>query len=410
MVGPNLDGIADTALRLEGEGTTRDVSIDASAHTNAVGVFMQDGAVLDDATIEMGASSNNFGVRAPSGQTLVTDSEITAQYGLNEFGTGSSLTIRRSTIHSWTGLTLDAGTINVADSVIDLGAHNNATGIEAANFNNGVNSMSVDASHLTIVGGGTNSVGVRSQGDSGPDPDDMADDGETSTVTLANSVISGPQTAIAVEADRGESATVTSSYSNYTAPTIEDDDLSNGNANGFATLSETNRTSHADPGFVSPGTGDYHLLPTSPLIDIGDPAGPFVGLLDLDGQSRFLPGAAACPGATGRRDVGADEFAGAAVLDCAAPDTTASGKKVVRSKKKKAKVRFTLGASEPGSSFECSLDGGAFAPCSSPYARKVKRGKHTLQARAKDPSGNLDPSPASVPFSVKKKKKAEQKK
>ena len=51
------------------------------------------------------------------------------------------------------------------------------------------------------------------------------------------------------------------------------------------------------------------------------------------------------------------------------------------------------------------LDGAAFAPAASPDTVKVKKGKHNFEVRAKDAAGNVDSSPASDDWKVKKKKK-----
>jgi uncharacterized repeat protein (TIGR01451 family) len=57
---------------------------------------------------------------------------------------------------------------------------------------------------------------------------------------------------------------------------------------------------------------------------------------------------------------------------------------------------FTFSATEGGSTFECRVDAGAWASCASPYATAALRdGAHTLEVRARDPAGNLDPTPAS---------------
>lgn len=65
-----------------------------------------------------------------------------------------------------------------------------------------------------------------------------------------------------------------------------------------------------------------------------------------------------------------------------------------------ASPSFDLSATEPGSTFECSLDGG-FALCSTPKSYSgVADGAHTFQARAVDPAGNIDPSPASYSWTI----------
>jgi hypothetical protein len=65
-----------------------------------------------------------------------------------------------------------------------------------------------------------------------------------------------------------------------------------------------------------------------------------------------------------------------------------------------ASPSFNLSATEPGSTFECALDGG-FAACSTPKSYSgVADGVHTFQARAVDPAANVDPSPASYTWTI----------
>jgi hypothetical protein len=97
--------------------------------------------------------------------------------------------------------------------------------------------------------------------------------------------------------------------------------------------------------------------------------------------------------------------------DVTAPETTITDgpKNVVKTKKKRAKVTFTFVSSEPGT-FECSLDGAPFTPCSSPSTHKVKAGRrkpkeHAFQVRAVDAAGNTDPAPAADDFKAKRKRK-----
>jgi hypothetical protein len=62
---------------------------------------------------------------------------------------------------------------------------------------------------------------------------------------------------------------------------------------------------------------------------------------------------------------------------------------------------FAFEADEHGARFECSVDGGAFAPCASPLTLPaLPDGDHTLEIRAVDQAGNADPSPASSAFTI----------
>jgi hypothetical protein len=62
---------------------------------------------------------------------------------------------------------------------------------------------------------------------------------------------------------------------------------------------------------------------------------------------------------------------------------------------------FDLGATEGGSTFECSLDGAPFAACSTPKSYSgLADGSHTFAVRATDPAGNVDLSPASYTWTI----------
>ncbi len=58
-------------------------------------------------------------------------------------------------------------------------------------------------------------------------------------------------------------------------------------------------------------------------------------------------------------------------------------------------------SSEPGASFQCSLDDAPFAACASPQSYdSLAEGPHGFQVRAVDGAGNADPSPAQRDFTV----------
>ncbi|HYU60045.1 MAG TPA: hypothetical protein VEK39_04745 [Solirubrobacterales bacterium] len=86
------------------------------------------------------------------------------------------------------------------------------------------------------------------------------------------------------------------------------------------------------------------------------------------------------------------------------PDTTITRGPPAKTRKRGATFEFA--ASEPDSKFQCKLDGSQFNNCGSPFKLlKVKKGTHTFQVRAKDTAGTVDSTPASLTWTVKKKKR-----
>jgi len=80
-------------------------------------------------------------------------------------------------------------------------------------------------------------------------------------------------------------------------------------------------------------------------------------------------------------------------VDTTAPETSFTDGPGALAKTATAQLSFS--SSEPGSTFECSLDGAAFAPCASPAEYPgLADGRHQLRVRAIDPAGNRDQSPA----------------
>jgi len=173
----------------------------------------------------------------------------------------------------------------------------------------------------------------------------------------------------------------------------------------------------ADPQFTNTNIADpmaFHLLSTSPMIDMGNPAAPPSGTTDIDGDPRALSASGACPIV---RDIGADEFnPGGSQPDCSPPPSPAPNPsdtdppeteidKTPKNRTEKPKAKYGFSSDEPGSTFECAFDKqvkkGQFEDCDSPQKYKhLDDGKHKFQVRAVDPAGNVDPTPAADKFKV----------
>ncbi len=88
-------------------------------------------------------------------------------------------------------------------------------------------------------------------------------------------------------------------------------------------------------------------------------------------------------------------------VDTVAPNTKITGGPAKSTKAKKATLKFT--ATEPGSTFKCKLDKGAWTTCKSPKTYKnLKTGSHTFQVKATDKTGNVDGTPAKKTWKVVK--------
>ncbi|XXF76448.1 Ig-like domain-containing protein [Myxococcaceae bacterium GXIMD 01537] len=86
-------------------------------------------------------------------------------------------------------------------------------------------------------------------------------------------------------------------------------------------------------------------------------------------------------------------------VDNTPPDTTiASGPALDTSA---TTATFDFSSNEAGVTYECRLDGGAFAPCTDPVTFSgLAEGDHTLEVRARDAAGNVDPTPATYAWTV----------
>ena len=77
-------------------------------------------------------------------------------------------------------------------------------------------------------------------------------------------------------------------------------------------------------------------------------------------------------------------------IDSSMPDPTNS-----------SSASFDFSADEPGATFECAIDGGAWGACASPKAYTgLSDGGHNFEVRATDPAGNTDNNPAAFNWTI----------
>jgi subtilisin family serine protease len=90
-----------------------------------------------------------------------------------------------------------------------------------------------------------------------------------------------------------------------------------------------------------------------------------------------------------------------ALDEIAVPDTKITSAPSSSTKSKTAAFGFVRSDSASGGSFECQLDGGAFAACANPKTYTVGAGTHTFAVRARSPHGlEVDASPATAKWTV----------
>jgi hypothetical protein len=84
-------------------------------------------------------------------------------------------------------------------------------------------------------------------------------------------------------------------------------------------------------------------------------------------------------------------------IDTTAPETTINDTPTAFTSFTTATFSFS---SQIGSTFEVSIDGGAYIPGASPITYSLPDGMHTFAVRATDPAGNIDTTPASYTWTI----------
>jgi CSLREA domain-containing protein len=126
---------------------------------------------------------------------------------------------------------------------------------------------------------------------------------------------------------------------------------------------------------------------------------------DADGSPDNLDcapnNAAIYPGAVEIPNDGIDQDCNGSdlILDTTAPETTITSGPPATTPSTSASFSFT--SNEAGTSFQCSLDNGAYLACSSPHTVSgLVPAAHTFRVRAIDAAGNIDTTPASFTWTV----------
>jgi hypothetical protein len=372
-------------------GTITDVAVTGPG-ANAINAFaiIINGGTLEDSivTLPRAGFPTNIGVAQSSSLSTnvsIVHSTITADTAVrySNSSTGTATISRSTLLPSFAGVAAEIGTTHVEDTIIDLGSFNNATGIRTG-FSNPATHLSIStADGVTIVGSGTGATGINAF---------ASTSGDNASATVTSSILDQSlDVPIRRQASNGATANVVSDYSNYDPA----GNVSTNSTGGSGQITATNQT-NLTPGFV--GSGDFHLLSSSPLIDIGDPAHPAPGRLDIDGNAREILGEDGC-GA--RRDIGADEFVPLSpptIIPCPPETSIVSGPSGPTSDNTPT---FTFQSSEASSTFMCSVDSASFDDCTSPFTTGVLGdGPHSFAVKAIDADLNEDPTPDSVSFTV----------
>lgn len=288
---------------LSTDGVARRIDLTEASQqqqTQKQGVHLENGGALEDSSVMLnGTSPSTTGVWIDAGGGSVRGSTIAAYAGVVST---HGATIERSRFATGgVALVGGAGVTTVKSSVMYVAGQpgvgllvNPLLGSDAT----------INADGMTIVGPGRSlSRAAAVNLNFAP-----AQNGD---INLTNSIIRGSRLEVLAKGDGH--ATISLSYSDLEPGTND--------INGAkASINEANMSNVGDAGFADPKLGDFHLLPSSPLIDMGDPSTPQGS--DLDGNPLVRDGN---NDGTPRRDMGAFEFQSGLVAGADPPPTGGAG-------------------------------------------------------------------------------------
>jgi hypothetical protein len=299
----------------------------------------------------------------------IEDSDLRATIGAIDSGL-SSLDVRRTTISGGRpGMWAGGAGINAEDVVVNVGDG----GIAMLAQSSGGHNASLTARHVTTVGGDASSTGASVQ----------SDGANSATLTLKESVIRQPGTALQRSTAGAAAATLTADHNDYhpSATVLE---------SGAGVLSDTNRRTD-DPRFLDEAGGDLRLRFDSPMIDAGDPAdslGVSESATDRNGGARIVDGDG---NGAPVRDLGAHEYQRRppAVTAAATPAAAVPG----------SPFSWTAAAVDPDGdplTFGWAWDDGVTAAGGTASHGFLSLGQHTGTVTAHDATGLTASSSAGV--------------
>jgi len=252
------------------------------------GVVRVSGGTLEDSEVQLVRDGKSTAVALGAGGGILRRSDVAASKGvLSQYG---DTVIERSRVQGLSyGVRALGGVTTIRSSRIHaIGPDETGIRAEAQNSDTTVN-----ADGVTVTTGiGATAVGIGATTELAP--------ALNAEVNLTNSVVRGGGAALLAHSGSASPgagyAKVAASYSDY-------DPSRNDTTGGHAALSEANVSNSGDGGFVSEAFLGFRLLPTSPLVDAGDPATPQG--LDLDGNALVADGNG---DGIARRDIGAFEL------------------------------------------------------------------------------------------------------
>jgi hypothetical protein len=157
------------------------------------------------------------------------------------------------------------------------------------------------------------------------------------------------------------------------------------------------------------GTGNGRVTSSGPGIDCGQDCVEIyeenqqITLTAVNNRDSLFMGWSGCDQATGNQCLvfmdAVRSVEATFDLDLVPPDTTITRSPETLTDEWNATFEFV--ATEPGATFECSLDAEGYGPCASPKTyTDMEDGDHTFRVRATDVAGNTDPSPASFNWTI----------